>query len=130
MSFFHRVRNPLLAGVLALGPCLAMAQSVSVMDFEGLADSEVVQGFYNGGTGSEGSSGANLGVEFLGNTVAYIARSAGGTGNVSEMPSPPTIITFLQPSSSAIANVAAGFTGGSAFITPPPVRQTCWSMTA
>lgn len=114
-SCLHIARKSLLAAALGLSSCLAMAQPVAVMDFEGLENEEVVQNFYNGGTGSLGSSGVNLGVEFLGNTTAYIASSAGGTGNVSELPSPSTVITFLEPSSSAVLNVAAGFTGGFSF---------------
>ena len=58
---------------------LAVLMSVSgvadniVLDFEGLQNNEKVENFYNGGTGSEGSTkGYNYNVTFSGNTLAII----------------------------------------------------------
>jgi hypothetical protein len=97
----------------ALGFSIA-AQAAIVLDFEGLRDLEAVQEFYNGGTGSLGSSGPNLGASFSPATLALIDADAGGTGNFANEPSPNTVMFFLD-ANDAILNYAAGFDTGFSF---------------
>lgn len=86
-----------------------------VLDFEGLADNEAVNEFYNGGTGGAGSGpGTNFGVSFSGNSLALIDADAGGTGNFGGEPSPDTILFFLS-GAAANVNVPAGFSTGFSF---------------
>ncbi len=104
--------------VLAAAAVAALSASASaavvVLDFEGLKDFEAVQNFYNGGTGSAGSSGTNYGVAFSGPTLALIDADAGGSGNFANEPSPDTVMFFLD-ANNAILNYAAGFTTGFSF---------------
>ncbi len=73
-----------------------------------------INGFYNGGTDSNGNSGTDYGVAFSPATLGLIDSDAGGTGNFANEPSPNTILFWLD-SSSAIMNVAAGFDTGFSF---------------
>ncbi len=113
------MRKPLLMAVLVattilLGGIVAQA-AVVVLNFEGLQDHEAVNDFYNGGTGSLGSSGTNYGINFSTNSLAIIdADAPGGTGNFANEPSPSTILFFLS-GGAATMNVAAGFTTGFSF---------------
>lgn len=89
--------------------------AVITLDFEGLQNGEAINGFYNGGTGSLGSSGTNYGIAFGSNTLALIDGDApGGTGNFANEPSPDTIMFFLS-GGSVVLNYAAGFTSGFSF---------------
>ena len=100
----------LLAGALS-SPAAAVPL---VLTFEGLQNTEHVNAFYNGGTGSLGSGpGANFGIQ-VSNAVAFIDSDAGGTGNFGGEPSPSTAITFLGASATTM-NVAAGFDIGFSF---------------
>ena len=100
----------LLAGALS-SPAAAVPL---VLTFEGLQNTEDVNAFYNGGTGSLGSGpGTNFGIQFS-NAVAFIDSDAGGTGNFGGEPSPSTAITFLGASATTM-NVAAGFDTGFSF---------------
>lgn len=103
--------------VAALVATLSSAATAQVvLDFEGLRDYEQVQEFYNGGTGSMGStSSLNAGASFPGNTLAIIDADAGGSGNFANEPSPDTVMFFLSPAASALMNMPAGFTGGFSF---------------
>lgn len=76
------------------------------LDFEGLQDQELINDFYNGGTGSMGSSGTDYGVTFS-SAQAFIDADAGGTGNFGGEPSPSTTFTFI--STPWTMNVAGGF---------------------
>lgn len=84
--------------------------SVIQLTFEGLQDLESINGFYNGGTGSLGSAGPNLGVAFSSNALAVIDTDAGGSGNFGGEPTPDTIMFFLD--GNPFMDVAAGFTTG------------------
>jgi hypothetical protein len=95
-------------------PMVASANGIVVLDFEGLQNQESVLEFYNGGTGSLGSSGTNYGVSFSRPTLALIDADAGGDGNFANEPSPDTIMFFLD-ANDAILNVAAGFYTGFSF---------------
>ncbi|PZO55865.1 MAG: PEP-CTERM sorting domain-containing protein [Phormidesmis priestleyi] len=85
-----------------------------VLDFEGLQNLENVNGFYNGGSGSQGNTGTNFGIEFSSNSLAIVDADAGGTGNFGGEPSPDTILFFLS-GGAAVMNVAAGFDTGFSF---------------
>ena len=87
---------------------------VMSLTFEGLKDQEQILNFYNGGTGSLGSSGTNVGVNFGVAALALIDADNGGSGNFANEPSPDTIAFWLG-SGSVIMNVAAGFDTGFSF---------------
>lgn len=80
------------------------------LNFEGLKNLESINGFYDGGTGSLGSTGTNYGVQFSTNALAIIDSDAGGSGNFGGEPSPSTVMFFL--SGTPYMNVSAGFTTG------------------
>lgn len=105
--------NKLVLCTILFGFCNAHAAPI-VLDFEGLDNLEVIDGFYNGGTSANGNIGPNLGVAFSGNTLAIIDADAGGSGNIGGEPSPDTIM-FFPTGASAIMNVAAGFDTGFSF---------------
>lgn len=90
------------------------AAAVFQLTFEGLQNQEQVQEFYNGGTGSLGSSGPNYGVSFSSSGLALIDSDAGGSGSFANEPSASTIV-FWQAGPSVVMNVAAGFTTGFSF---------------
>jgi len=90
------------------------AAAVFQLTFEGLQDQELVQEFYNGGTGSLGSSGPNYGVSFSSSGLAAIDSDAGGSAAIANEPSPSTIVSWLA-GPSVVMNVAAGFTTGFSF---------------
>jgi len=101
------------AGLL-LGAIAPPAQAEAVvLDFEGLLDLELVEDFYNGGFGSEGSAYAqNLGVHFSGNVITLKDSDAGGAlGDFGGEPSPDNII-FFREGDRATVNVADGFESG------------------
>jgi hypothetical protein len=102
------------AGALLALAASASSAAVIVLDFEGLQNLEAIDNFYNGGTGSLGSSGTNYGVEFSPATLAVIDQDAGGTGNIANEPSPDTTMFFLD-ANDAILNYAAGFATGFSF---------------
>lgn len=94
------------------------------LTFEGLQDLEEVREFYNGGTGSMGSSGPNYGVSFTNTALAIIDSDAtGGTGNFANEPSPDTIV-FWTAGASVVMNVAAGFQTGFSFYYSSSVPTT------
>jgi len=98
--------------VLMLAAGSAGAQ---VLTFEGLANLEPVQDFYDAGTGGNGSGpGPDFDVVFSDNALAIIDADDGGTGNFGGEPSPSTILFFLS-GTAATMNVAAGFTTGFSF---------------
>jgi hypothetical protein len=85
----------------------------TVLDFEGLLDLELVQGFYDGTGGSKGSVyGKDLGISFSGNVISLKDIDAGGrSGDFGGEPSPDNII-FFRDGSAATMNVADGFRDG------------------
>jgi hypothetical protein len=104
-----------LAAVLLLAiPQTDARAATIVLDFEGLRDLEQVLNFYNGGTGSFGSSGTNYGIGFSNGALAIIDADAGGSGNFANEPSADTIAFFLSAPSLTM-NVASGFTTGFSF---------------
>ncbi|MEK7316910.1 MAG: PEP-CTERM sorting domain-containing protein [Candidatus Eisenbacteria bacterium] len=86
-----------------------------VLDFEGLANLEAVNSYYDGGLGGGGSGpGPDFDVTFTTNSLAVIDADAGGTGNFGGEPSPDTILFFLT-GAAATMNVPSGFTTGFSF---------------
>jgi hypothetical protein len=87
----------------------------SLLTFEGLRQGEQVLNFYNGGTGSAGSSGTNFGVSFSANGFGFTS------GNYAGEPSAPTVMFLTDGTSntgrsiSEILTVAAGFTSAASF---------------
>ena len=124
---FRRMAVALMALGLMAGVGATNA-SAFVLTFEGLQDQEFIQEFYNGGTGSAGSSGPNLGVSFGGTALSLIDADAGGTGNFANEPSADTIAFFLT-GSDLVMNVAAGFTTGFSFFytSSTAASVTVWS---
>ena len=99
----------IVAGACAMLSLSAAAQAQTILlTFEGLSDNAPVADFY-----------AAQGVTFSSNTLAIIARSAGGTGNFANAPTMPTAMFFLT-GDAAIMNVAAGFTTGFSFFYTSP----------
>jgi hypothetical protein len=100
-------------GVALLG-AFPLAANAQVMTFEGLQNQEEILEFYNGGTGSLGSSGPNIGVSFTAGALALIDADDGGSGNFENNPSGSTIAFFLSGGELTM-NVAAGFSTGFSF---------------
>jgi hypothetical protein len=91
------------------------AFGVITITFEGLQNEEGIGNFYNGGTGSLGSSGGpNYGVSFSPDALALIDADAGGSGNFGNEPTPDTIM-FFSTGNTAVLNFAAGFDTGFSF---------------
>ena len=91
----------------------AQASELS-LDFEGLQDQEDILEFYNGGTGSLGSSGVDYGIGFGEGAQALIDSDAGGTGSFANEPTGDTIAFWLT-GSNLLMNVAGGFDTGFSF---------------
>jgi len=108
---YPTIRNA-LGGLLALA--LAAPAGALTLTFEGLQNNEDILEFYNGGTGSLGSSGPNLGVSFASGALALIDADAGGSGNFANEPSADTI-AFWNTGTGLLMNVAGGFTSGFSF---------------
>lgn len=114
---FNKSASSLLAAAFIsacglLGSVPASA-AVIVLDFEGAGNFAQLLNFYNGGTDSQGNSGANYGIQFGSNALSLIDFDAGGTGNFANEPSPDTIMFFLT--GSAVLNYAPGFDTGFSF---------------
>jgi hypothetical protein len=86
--------------------------TTTVLTFEGLQDQESINDFYNGGTGSLGSSGPNDGVSFTSDSLAL--KSTNPLSNFSNNPSGDTIAFFLNGFGDTM-NVAGGFDTGFSF---------------
>lgn len=109
-----KLRNLLLGAAMAVATASSANAAVVVLDFEGVGDQAAVSNFYNGGTDSQGNSGANYGVSFSGATLGVIDADAGGSGNFANEPSSKTIMYFLN-GNNAVLNYAAGFSTGFSF---------------
>ena len=120
------LKNPIRAAVaaLALGITGLASAEVVTLTFEGLGNRESVGDFYNGGTGSLGSSGVNYGVSFNDATMALIDSDApGGTGSFANEPSASTVL-FFKFDDIAILSKAAGFDTGFSFFYSSAVAAT------
>jgi hypothetical protein len=97
-----------IAAAFAAGS--AANAAVVVLDFDGVANpnnSAIIDGYYNGGTSSDGNSGPNYGVTFSSNALAL--NNYNGSGEPS-----PGILYFLG-GAQVFVNYAAGFDTGFSF---------------
>lgn len=113
----------LIASGVALSTCVlavdrANAQTI-LLNFEGLKDTEQILNFYNGGTGSLGSSGINYGVSFSSNSLAIVQGAPGS--NIGGLPTPVTGAFFLSGSANTM-NVANGFSTSLSFSYSAPFQ--------
>ena len=99
--------------------------AVISLNFEGVnatypSGHAFVQGFYNGGTSSDGTSGVNHGIEFTGNAQAICLNTVGvscsntSRGGVGDPNSDKGGLFFLS-GAETFMNVAAGFDTGFSF---------------
>ena len=113
--------------VIASAAVWAAALQAQVLNFEGIAATypssnyPFVQGFYNGGTSSDGTTGVNYGVEFSPNALAICLNSLvavcsntsrGGLGN----PLSQRGGLFFLDGAQTFMNRSAGFTVGFSFL--------------
>jgi len=117
-----RLLLPFLAAVTMFA---SPAHAIIVLDFEGVnatypSGHAFVQGFYNGGTSSDGTTGTNFGIGFTANAQAICLNtpgsfcsntSRGGLGN----PGSDKGALFFLSGSETFMNVAAGFDTGFSF---------------
>lgn len=114
-----------LSAALALGFAAAAAQAAPItLSFEGIApypnsNNVLINSYYNGGTASNGNSGTNYGVEFVGDALLLCLNTVGTTcsntskGGGGVAGSDKGAMFFIQ--SNPIMNVAAGFDTGFSF---------------
>lgn len=106
----------------------ATAQAQTVLNFEGInaaypsTNYANINGFYNGGTSSQGTSGANLGIAFSSNALAICLNTIGFTSGCSNTsrgglgnPTSQRGGLFFLDGVSTFMNRAAGFTTGFSF---------------
>jgi len=109
-----------LSALLVMGAARALAAPIT-LTFTGLKDQEGILNFYNGGMGSEGSSGTNYGIAFGPDALAIISSLDGGTGNTSSIPPPATTtVAFFLTGAGDLMDVAAGFKTGFSFFYSAP----------
>jgi hypothetical protein len=107
----------------------SQAATITVLDFEGIADNTntavSINNFYNGGTSSNGKSGTNYGVTFSSNALALALNtqsqqvsntSRGGQGSSTSQLGG----FFYQDGTEAFLNFAAGFDTGFSFFYSAP----------
>ncbi len=114
------------AGLLAaLSSGGAAEAAVISMNFPGLQDGELVNDYYNGGTGSFGSGGGtNYGVSYVNATALNEADN-----NIAGLSGSPNAITFVSDTSMTM-DVAGGFSTGLGFVYSAPFFggvATIWS---
>ena len=119
------VTKSVLGILAALGLATASQAAVIDLTFEGVnatypSGAASIGEFYNGGTTSDGTSGANYGISFSSNALAiclnsgsvtYYNTSRGGLGD----PNSQTGALFFLDGSQTFMNVAAGFDTGFSF---------------
>lgn len=93
---------------------------IVTLTFEGAGNLAALNGFYNGGTDSQGHAGPNYGVGFgetalsiIDEDVPVAPGAALNTGNFGNEPSPDTVLFFLKDK--AVLNYASGFSDGFSF---------------
>jgi hypothetical protein len=103
-----KVISVLAAGLLSAAP--AFSAQVT-LDFEGATGFSSLDGFYNGGTDTNGAAGTNYGISF-GLDALAIANDALGP-YYSNAPTPGAVMSAVGPD--AALNSSAGFTGQTSF---------------
>ncbi len=108
------------AVLLGLATSAAAAPAAIVtLTFEGAGNLARLEGYYNGGSDSQGHAGPNLGVLFGPTALSIVDEDVPGTsgrpntGNFGNEPTPDTVLFFLE--AQAVLNVAAGFADGFSF---------------
>ena len=106
----------LAVATMALLATAASQADVVVLDFEDMLAYEAVEEFYNGGTGSMGSTtGLDHNISFSSNGIICMDLDApGGNCNSANEPSPSNGLIFLQ-GVAATMNVLDGFSTGFSF---------------
>lgn len=115
-----QLSSTVAAALLAAAPAFASAAGFLV-DFEQQWDAygasgSAVNGYYNGGLASDGSSGANLGIEFIG--MNGLSNDAAFT----YFANAPTPLGVAFTDATAVMNVAAGVQSGLTFSYSTPVE--------
>ena len=112
--------------LLMVAGLTSTAAQAQVLNFEGInsaypsRDFANIQGFYNGGSSSQGTSGSNFGVEFSSNALAICLNTVGAScsntsrGGLGD-PNSQRGGLFFQTGSSTFMNRAAGFQNGFSF---------------
>lgn len=123
----ERVKNAYKAVLVLAGSLAALGAAradVITLDFEGVApypnnNDVFVQGFYNGGTSSIGTSGPNYGIEFSANSLLICLNSTtvfcSNTSRGGQAPDSAEGGLFFLTGTDSVMNVAAGFTTGFSF---------------
>lgn len=120
-----KLRNIALALAAVAAPVASQA-AVIVLDFERINTDYTnsttyrnINGFYNGGTSSGGTSGTNFGVGFSSNSLAICLNSTtvfcSNTSRGGLAPASSTGGLFFLDGAQSFMNVAAGFTTGFSF---------------
>lgn len=113
-SLARSFRGMLFGGAASVGLVASQAYATA-LTFEGLQNGEPIDNYYDGGLGGLGSGpGPNYGVMFTSNSVAFISKNSGGTGNFVDSP-PPGDTAALFTGSGDYMDVAAGFTTSLSF---------------
>jgi hypothetical protein len=88
---------------------------VVTLTFEGAGNLARLNGFYGGGSDSQGHIGPDFGVVFGPTALSIIDEDVGtgNTGNFGNEPSPDTVLFFLT--GPAVLNYSAGFSDGFSF---------------
>lgn len=117
-----KVYSAVLSAVACLGTTVVQAVPIT-LDFEGIADhpnssTVLINGYYNGGTSSNGRTGTNFGVEFsAGATLLCLNTESVFCSNTSKgglgIPTSRLAAMFF-PSLNPVMDVAAGFDTGFA----------------
>lgn len=106
----------------------ASANSVEFLNFNYLQNGQLVQNFYNGGSGNAGVP--NFGVTFSSNFYGLRSNAQGGSGNFSPDPtSMPVVFMSGTGSITGYLNAAGGFSSGVNFFYTAAFSETVtvWS---
>ncbi len=104
--------SAVVTGLLVALAMAANGRASILLNFEGLADSEPIANYYNGGRGGSNSGpGPSNGITFGADAVALTSSTTGGSLDFTENPSGHTILHFAG-SAHAVMDVPAGFTDG------------------
>jgi PEP-CTERM motif len=122
------MKSPAIRLAAALLFALPAAANAQVLTFEGIlppasypsSDYPFVQGFYNGGTSSIGTSGTNFGIEFSSNALAICLNTPGAScSNTSRggqgSPTSQRGGLFFLTGASTFMNRSSGFQNGFSF---------------
>jgi hypothetical protein len=120
-----KLKNLAVIGCLAAFTAVPVSAAVITLDFEDVnatypSGDAFVDGFYNGGTSSDGTTGTDFGIQFSSNAQAICLNSTsvfcsntsrGGIGN----PNSQEGGLFFLSGAETFMNVAAGFDTGFSF---------------